>query len=109
MKPAFEMGLIIRDYGDAFVQKAEVLKQHKRVLNALKICRTAELGGHVDRCDSCTHERISYNSCRNRHCPKCQSTNRERWILARKEDLLNCNYFTQLFYCFLIVFVRSLR
>jgi hypothetical protein len=97
MKPAFEMALIIRDYGDAFVQKVAVLKQHKRVLNALKICRTAELGGHVDRCDSCAHERISYNSCRNRHCPKCQNTNRERWILARKEDLLNCSYFHVVF------------
>lgn len=97
MKPSFEMAQIIRDYGDDFVQKNRVLKQHLRVLNALKICRTAELGGHIDRCDSCAHERISYNSCRNRHCPKCQNTNRERWILARKEDLLNCTYFHVVF------------
>lgn len=97
MRPQFEMAKIIRDYGDSFVQKNEVLKHHKRVLNALKICRTAELGGHVDRCDSCSHERISYNSCRNRHCPKCQNTNRERWILARKTDLLDCSYFHVVF------------
>ncbi len=97
MRPQFEMAQIIRDYGPDFVQNNEVLKQHKRVLNALKICRTAELGGHVDRCDSCSHERISYNSCRNRHCPKCQNTNRERWILARKEDLLDCSYFHVVF------------
>lgn len=97
MRPQFEIAQIIRDYGADFVQNNEVLKQHKRVLNALKICRTSELGGHIDRCDSCSHERISYNSCRNRHCPKCQNTNRERWILARKEDLLDCSYFHVVF------------
>jgi hypothetical protein len=88
---------IIRDYGDDFVQKHQPLKHHQRVLNALKICRTAELGGHVERCDKCNHERISYNSCRNRHCPKCQNTNREKWILARKGDVLDCTYFHVVF------------
>lgn len=99
MRPAFEMAQIIRDYQDDFVQRNQVLKHHQRVLNALEICRTAELGGHVERCnnDKCKHERISYNSCRNRHCPKCQTTNRERWILARKEDLLDCTYFHVVF------------
>jgi hypothetical protein len=97
MKPPFEMAQIIRDYGASFVLKNQVLKHHQRVLHALKICRTAELGGHVERCESCTHERISYNSCRNRHCPKCQNTNKERWVLARKEDLLDCNYFHVVF------------
>jgi hypothetical protein len=99
LKPAFEVAQIIRDYGDDFVQKFQPLKQHQRVLNALKICRTAALGGHVERCDNekCQHERIAYNSCRNRHCPKCQTTNRERWILARKEDVLDCTYFHVVF------------
>lgn len=97
MKPQFEMAQIIRDYMDDFVQKNHVLKHHQRVLNALKICRTAELGGHLQRCDTCKHERISYNSCRNRHCPKCQNTNKERWVLARKEDLLDCTYFHVVF------------
>ena len=91
------MAQIIRDYGDDFVQKHQPLKHHQRVLNALKICRTAELGGHVERCDKCNHERISYNSCRNRHCPKCQNTNREKWILARKADVLDCTYFHVVF------------
>lgn len=91
------MAKIIRDYGDDFVQKHQPLKHHQRVLNALKICRTAELGGHVERCDKCKHERISYNSCRNRHCPKCQNTNREKWILARKADVLGCTYFHVVF------------
>ena len=99
MRPKFEIAQIIRDFGDDFIQKYSPLKHHKRVLNALKICRTAALGGHVERCnnDSCKHQRIAYNSCRNRHCPKCQTTNRERWILARKEDLLDCTYFHVVF------------
>ena len=99
MRSAFEMAQIIRDYGDDFVQNNRVLKHHQRVLNALKICRTAALGGHVERCsnETCAHERIAYNSCRNRHCPKCQNTNKERWVLARKEDLLNCTYFHVVF------------
>ena len=99
MRPTYEVAEIIRDYGDSFVQKFAPLKHHQRVLKALKICRTAALGGHVERCnnDQCKHERIAYNSCRNRHCPKCQTTNRERWILARKEDLLDCTYFHVVF------------
>ena len=99
MRPQYEVAQIIRDYGDGFVQKWQPLFHHQRVLNALKICRTAELGGHVERCTnaSCNHERIAYNSCRNRHCPKCQTTNRERWILARKADVLNCTYFHVVF------------
>jgi len=97
MRPQFEMAQIIRDYGENYTQNKEVLKHHIWVLNALKMCRTSELGGHLNRCDSCSHERISYNSCRNRHCPKCQNTNRERWILARKEDLMDCSYFHVVF------------
>lgn len=99
MKPRFEIAQIISLYGDDFERKSVVLKHHSRTLHALKICRTSALGGHIERCnnDSCNHERISYNSCRNRHCPKCQTTNRERWILARKEDLLNCTYFHVVF------------
>ena len=62
MRPQFEMAQIIRGYGENYTQNNEVLKYHIRVLNALKMCRTAELGGHLDRCDSCSHERISYNS-----------------------------------------------
>lgn len=97
MKPVYELAQIVRDYGEDFAQNFQVLKQHQRVLRAIKICRTAELGGHVDRCNGCGHERIAYNSCRNRHCPKCQTTNRERWVLARKEDLLDCSYFHVVF------------
>jgi len=69
----------------------------QRVLGALQHCRTSALGGHVDRCDHCGHIRISYNSCRNRHCPKCQNTQREAWIESRKQDLLPVPYFHVVF------------
>jgi len=97
MRPQYEVAQIIRDYGTDFLNQYPVLRQHQRVLHALEICRTSALGGHVEQCDNCTHERIAYNSCRNRHCPKCQTTQRERWILARKEDTLECNYFHVVF------------
>jgi hypothetical protein len=65
-------------------------------MHAIEICRTAELGGHVDQCD-CGHTRISYNSCRNRHCPKCQFLRKEKWIEARQRDLLPIPYFHVVF------------
>ena len=96
-KPTYELAQIIKDYKQTFIEKHTPLKQHLRVLNAIEHCRTAYFGGHVDKCDSCNHERISYNSCRNRHCPKCQGTNRERWIMARQNDLLPTTYFHVVF------------
>lgn len=96
-RPAFELAEIIKEYGQDFLAKYFVLKQHQRVLNALKICRTQALGGHVDRCGECDYTRISYNSCRNRHCPKCQNTVKEKWIMDREADLLPCKYFHVVF------------
>ncbi len=69
----------------------------RRVLSAIELCRTAELGGHVDACRSCGHEHPSYNSCRNRHCPKCQALAQERWIAARAERLLPVGHFHVVF------------
>lgn len=69
----------------------------QKTLRALKDCRTAALGGHVDACDGCGNIRISYNSCRNRHCPKCQGHKREEWIEKRHADLLPCTYFHLVF------------
>jgi hypothetical protein len=92
-----ELATIIRQYKTSFTQKHQTLKQHLSVFNALEKCRTASLGGHVDGCDNCGHLRISYNSCRNRHCPKCQVTNKERWILARHQQLLPVSYFHVVF------------
>ena len=63
----------------------------------MSICRTQALGGHVDQCGDCDHVRISYNSCRNRHCPKCQNTVKEKWIMGREADLLPCKYFHVVF------------
>ncbi|MBK8673167.1 MAG: transposase zinc-binding domain-containing protein [Bacteroidetes bacterium] len=97
MLPTFEVAHIVRQYGDRFIANKQPLGYHKKVLNAISICRTAQLGGHVDACDKCSHTRISYNSCRNRHCPKCQSTEREKWIIARKEDLLPVAYYHVVF------------
>lgn len=96
-KPTFELATIIKDYKNCFLKKHLVLKYHLRVLNALEHCRTAYFGGHVDKCNNCNHIRISYNSCRNRHCPKCQNTNKERWIQAREQDLLPTTYFHVVF------------
>lgn len=96
-KPAFELAAIIKDYKATFEIKQAPLKHHLRVLNAIEHCRTAYFGGHIDKCNNCNHVRISYNSCRNRHCPKCQGTNRERWIEARQQDLLPVSYFHVVF------------
>ena len=70
---------------------------HLRVMRAVEVCRTAILGGHKDKCDSCGHIEISYNSCRNRHCPKCQTLQKEKWIEARNVDLLPIQYFHVVF------------
>ena len=96
-RQSFELATILRDHKTAFQEKHPPLKYHQRVLNAIEHCRTAYFGGHVDQCDTCNHLRISYNSCRNRHCPKCQNTNRERWIEARQRDLLPVSYFHVVF------------
>ena len=68
----FELAQIVQQYGHAYMEKHQPRSFHCRVLNDIAVCRTAALGGHADACNSCGHVRISYNSCRNRHCPKCQ-------------------------------------
>lgn len=93
----YELAQIVRRFRDAFEQKHRPLRQHLRVLDAIALCRTAALGGHADECDACGHIRISYNSCRNRHCPKCQGTQREKWIEARGQKLLPVRYFHVVF------------
>ncbi len=96
-KPTYELAHIVKEHRKAFEENHTPLKQHMRVLNAIEQCRTITMGGHVDQCNACNHLRISYNSCRNRHCPKCQATNRERWIAARQQDLLPTTYFHVVF------------
>jgi len=94
-----ELAYIIQNHLTSFTQKHEPLKHHLRVLNAIGKCRTAALGGHVDKCnnETCNYIHVSYNSCRNRHCPKCQTTNKEKWIEARMQDLLPTSYFHVVF------------
>ena len=93
----YELAHIVRRFRDAFEQKHQPLRHHLQVLDAIANCRTAALGGHAEGCDSCGHIRISYNSCRNRHCPKCQGTQREKWIEARQQKLLPVKYFHVVF------------
>ena len=97
MKPKYEVADIIRQFNESFINQYNPNPYLQRTLRALENCRTSAMGGHIDECDSCGHTRISYNSCRNRHCPKCQNTQREAWIEARKEDLLPVNYFHVVF------------
>ena len=95
-----EVADIFRRYGPAFRQQhAESLSGgQRRVMSAIELCRTAALGGHVEQCDHCAHQRISYNSCRNRHCPKCQSLARAQWLEDRQAELLNAvEYFHVVF------------
>lgn len=93
-RPLLEVADVIRDAGPAFVarNRAWFTWLHLKVLVAILRCRTALLGGHVDACSRCHHQAISYNSCRNRHCPRCQTPARDRWIEARQRDLLPTAY-----------------
>lgn len=96
MRPKFEIAHIVEQFSDdAFRQSIPVYK--KRALNAIVQCRTAVLGGHVDACDNCGVIKISYNSCRNRNCPKCQGIQKEAWVIQREEELLPVSYFHVVF------------
>ena len=87
--PPVEVADIIRAAGKAFFDNSKWLTWlHVKVLTAILYCRTSVLGGHVDKCSRCDYQAISYNSCRNRHCPKCQANARDRWLEARCRDLL---------------------
>jgi hypothetical protein len=88
-----EVADVLHAQGDRFVERHPWLSvQQRTVLRALMRCRTAALGGHVDHCGACGHRAISYNSCRNRHCPKCQAQARQRWLTARERELLDVSY-----------------
>ena len=93
-RPPFEVADIIRRYGTRFIETHRVwlTAQHLRVLRAIERCRTAALGGHLDRCAACGHRAISFNSCRNRHCPKCLTHARNQWLAARQDELLPVGY-----------------
>ena len=94
-----EVADVFRHYGEAYRQRcgASLSTAQRRVMRAIELCRTAALGGHVEQCDNCGHQRISYNSCRSRSCPKCQSLARAQWVEDRQAELLNTQYFHVVF------------
>ena len=98
-RPQLEVADIVRSHAADFVaaRRGSVTSSERLVLQAIADCRTSVLGGHVDRCDRCGHQEISYNSCRNRHCPKCQASARAEWTAARQRDLLPVEYFHVVF------------
>ena len=93
-RPSLEVADLVRLAGRHFIDSNRhwLNRLHLKVLTAIERCRTAALGGHVDECTACGHRAISYNSCRNRHCPRCQANARDRWIQARSRDLLPVPY-----------------
>jgi len=97
MRPALEVADILRAHGAAYRARHSVSPEQAAVMQHLTACRTAALGGHVDSCDRCGFLRVSYNSCRDRHCPKCQSTKRAEWIEQRLARLLPVEYFHVVF------------
>ena len=96
---AAEVADVFRRYGDAYRQQrgASLSTAQRRAMTAIERCRTAALGGHVEECDACGHQRISYNSCRNRNCPKCQGLARAQWLEGRQAELLDVPYFHVVF------------
>ena len=92
--PLLEVADIVRAQGDRFIQHhfRWIHWAHRKVLRAIARCRTAALGGHRDKCPRCGYRTTSYNSCRDRHCPKCQSGARDKWIMARQNELLPVAY-----------------
>src|SRR3974390_1543557 len=93
-RPRVEVADVFRQHGPAYHQRHALAREPLRMMRAtIETCRTAELGGHVERCGHCHHQRISYNSCRNRHCPKCGSLARTEWVERRKRELVPIEYF----------------
>jgi hypothetical protein len=99
MRSGLEVADIFRRHGHAYraVHDGHLGRVERRVMSAIELCRTAALGGHVEACEDCAHTRVAFNSCRNRHCPKCQSATRERWLADRQADLLPVPYFHVVF------------
>ena len=98
-RPLLEVADIFRQYGTAFRRSAgaTLTREQRRAMQAIENCRTAALGGHREQCDACGHQVIAYNSCRNRHCPKCQALAKAQWLAEREADLLPVEYFHVVF------------
>ena len=96
-RPRFDIADLVRQHRAQLEAEVHLTLAQRRVLSAMALCRTAALGGHVDECRSCGFERPAHNSCRNRHCPKCQALRQEKWIAARTERLLPARHFHVVF------------
>jgi hypothetical protein len=96
-RPPCEVADIFREYGNTYQNGHPLPPSHQNVMKNIQTCRTARLGGHLEKCDCCGHERPAYNSCSDRHCPKCQSLKKARWLEARKKELLPVPYFHSVF------------
>jgi predicted Zn-ribbon and HTH transcriptional regulator len=96
-RPRHEVADVFRVYGEAYRHTHRLPPSALRVMHAIETCRTAPLGGHLERCTDCGFERPAYNSCRNRHCPKCQSLAKAQWLAARQAELLPVDYFHTVF------------
>ena len=97
VKPVLEVQDIFQQYAHEYLDALQPPTHVWKTAKAIGSCRTAALGGHVDTCDECGYQKVSYNSCRNRHCPKCQGLAKERWIMAREAELLPVPYFHVVF------------
>jgi hypothetical protein len=98
-RPKFEVADVFRRYGAAYRHEhgASLSTAQRRAMTAIEVCRTAVLGGHLEHCDHCGYQRNAYNSCGDRHCPKCQSFARFKWLQDRQAELLNTQYFHVVF------------
>ena len=96
-RPGLEVADVVRRHAQAYLETHPAPLEHRRVLNAIALCRTAALGGHLEQCSRCGRQHPVYNPCSNRHCPKCQSLARAQWVDRRKEELLDCPYFHTVF------------
>jgi predicted Zn-ribbon and HTH transcriptional regulator len=96
-KPPLEVADIFRTFGEKYLRTHSLPLSHLKVMRAIEICRTSSLGGHIERCDKCGFELQAFNSCRNRHCPKCQALTKAKWLEERKAELLPTTYFHNVF------------
>jgi len=96
-RPTYDVAQIIDRFGEAFIKQCHPNSYTLRTLHALRVCRTSVLGSHLDECDSCGKVRISYNSCRNRHCPKCQAAKQAIWVEDTSERIIDTKYFHVVF------------
>lgn len=96
-KNGCELATIFREYGQQYREQKLLTTPQFRAMRAIELCRTATLGGHIQECDKCGEKQQAYNSCRNRHCPKCQTVNKVKWVMAREKDVLPTGYFHVVF------------